>query len=531
MVKIDKKFTFFIALWVIFYFLVFGFLLKNSFGYLDPDLGWHLKVGEAISLTGVLPHINLYNYSFTGRWVDHEWLANLISFEIYNHAGYLALSAFFAAIITGSLILLNFFIRKFFVKTPDGLLLFFQLFGLLACSPSFGVRMQEFSFLFLLLEFWIIKEFNDKGSSRILLWLLPLFYLWSNMHGSFLFGLGILLFWLVAKLIERWLLSSPWRDYFSDKNKVKLSALKFFAFFSGLALLITLATPYGPELYSFLGSYANTFYLSAIQEWLSQFTPPFLYWQLAYLILLLLILGPYLYNVFYKKGVKIEVWQLGLVVLFLFLAFRSRRNFPLMFLATFPFLLENMHVLFTVNKEKTFFLRKELKYFLLVCLSLTAIGQFFSIRPVVDPFSSYCSKYPCSAVKFLKAESQYKDLRIFNDYNWGGYLIWAYPEKKLFIDGRLPQTAFAGHTLLEEYYEFFKQGTDYESKFAQYNIRLVLIKTKDDKINLQNWEKFIWQLSDKDVTFTNYLRLYLESSDKWQKIYSDPLASVYLKIK
>ena len=530
MVKLVKKVNFITVLWILFYFLVFGFLLKNSFSYLDPDLGWHLKVGEAIAQTGMVPHLNIYNYTFTGRWVDHEWLINLASFEIYSKLGYEALNIIFALVILVSLILLNLFVRKTFPKTPIGILMFLQIFGLIASAPSFGIRMQEFGFLFLLLELWIIKNFNDKKSWRSLIWLLPLFYLWSNIHGSFLFGLGILLFWLVIKLVERGLLTTQFKEYFSNREAVRKSELKVFSIFSLGSVALTFLTPYGLELYSFLNGYANTFYLKSIQEWLSQFTPPFLYWQLAYLILFVVVMAPYFYNVFYKKVESINLWQLGLAVLFLILAFKSRRNFPLMFLATLPFIIKNIYNFLGIDAGTKFKIRKELKYFLLICLSLAAIGQYISLRPISNPFSSYCTKFPCQATEFLKTETKYKDLTLFNDYNWGGYLIWVYPEKKIFIDGRLPQVAYGGHTFLEEYYEFFKPNADYESKLAQYNIKLVLTKTNDDKIQLKNWEKFIFQFKDSDLVFPNRLRNYLDTANNWQKIYSDSLATIYLKI-
>jgi hypothetical protein len=118
MLKLGKKIRFITIFWIFFYFLVFGIILKNSFSYLDPDLGWHLKVGEEIASTGKIPHLNNYNYTFTGKWVDHEWLINLISFKIFNEFGYIALSIFFALIIIISLIALNLFVRKYFKKTP-----------------------------------------------------------------------------------------------------------------------------------------------------------------------------------------------------------------------------------------------------------------------------------------------------------------------------------------------------------------------------------------------------------------------------
>jgi len=531
MVILGKKLNFLVIFWFLFYFLVFGLLLRNSFGYLDPDLGWHLKVGENIIQTGALPQANIYNYTFNGNWVDHEWLINLISFEIYNKLGYFSLNIFFALVIILSLLLFNIYIRKFFPQVPDWLLAFLQLFGLIACLPHFGVRMQEFGFLFLLLELWIITEFNYKRKWSRLLWLWPLFYLWSNIHGSFLLGLSLLFIWPLVKLIERYLIPNKWRKYFSEKKVIAVKEAKiFFLFFLG-SFFVTLFTPYGRELYAFLGGYSNTFYLGAIQEWTPQFRFPFNYWQLLYLSLLTLSLVLYFYNLVYKKIAKINLWQLSLVFLFLFLSFKSRRHFPLMFIATFPFLIRTIYDLLDLEKIKYFLIRKELKYVFLVCLGLVGIYQYISFPIMADPFRYFCSKYPCRATEFLQKETQYKNLNIFNEYNWGGYLIWVYPEKKLFIDGRIPQAEYAGQTFLEEYLDFLRPQANYGAKLSQYNIKLVLIKTKDEKIKAHNLEKFIFWLRDSDLSSPNYLRRYLEGSSDWQKIYSDSLASVYLKIK
>jgi len=531
MLILGKKLNFLVIFWFLFYFLIFGLLLRNSLSYLDPDLGWHLKVGEGIMQTGALPQANIYNYTFNGNWVDHEWLINLISFEIYNKLGYFSLNIFFTLVIILSLLLLNTYVRKFFPLVPDWLLAFLQLFGLIACLPHFGVRMQEFGFLFLLLELWIITDFNYKRKWPQLIWLWPLFYLWSNIHGSFLLGLGLLFIWPLIKLAERYLASSKWRQYFSGEKIIATKEVKnFFIFFLG-SLFVTMLTPYGRELYAFLGGYKNTFYLGAIQEWVPQFRFPFNYWQLSYLSLLSLSLALYTYNLVRKKITKIDLWQLCLVFLFLFLSFKSRRHFPLLFIATFLFLIQTIYYLLDLEKIKYFLIRKELKYLFLICLGLAGIYQYVSFSIIANPFNSFCFKYPCQATEFLQKEAQYKNLNIFNEYNWGGYLIWTYPEKKLFIDGRIPQAEYAGQTFLEEYLDFLRPQANYAAKLDQYNIKLVLIKTKDDRVKASSLEKFIFWLRDSELNFPNYLGRYLDSSPDWQKIYSDPLASIYLKIK
>ena len=96
--------------WGFFYLAIFSYILFNSFNYLDPDLGWHLRVGENILTEKAVPGPDYYNYTLEGQnWIDHEWLSDLITFLIYNNFGYIILSLFFALIFFSTLIILHAF--------------------------------------------------------------------------------------------------------------------------------------------------------------------------------------------------------------------------------------------------------------------------------------------------------------------------------------------------------------------------------------------------------------------------------------
>jgi len=134
-----------------FYFLIFVTLLYNSFSYLDPDFGWHMKTGELIVTTHAVPDLNLNDYTLSGtHWVDHEWLANIFIYLIYHNFGYIVLSVFFALIILVALIIQLQFTRKYFLPNNRGLILVLalQLAGLYASLPHMGIRIQEISVLF-----------------------------------------------------------------------------------------------------------------------------------------------------------------------------------------------------------------------------------------------------------------------------------------------------------------------------------------------------------------------------------------------
>ena len=528
MLKIIKKVSFVKIFWVLFYLLLFSLLLKGGFSYLDPDLGWHLKVGEEISLTQQVPNQNLYNYTYTGNWVDHEWLSDFLVYKTYTTVGYKALVTIFAFIILLVLIGLNLYIKKKFKgKTSFFIVATLELLGILAALPHFGVRMQEVALLFLLAILVLIEVYNKKEDWRYLLILPPLFYLWANLHASFLIGLAILFSWLVVKIIERIISKKEKCLLLINEDKV-ISRFGYwiFLFFSFLSFLVTLITPYGLGLYEFLISYKNKAYLSLIQEWLPQYSYPFYYKQVIYLALGTIVIIFILYFA-YRHKKKIDIWPVFLTSVFIIFSFKSRRHFPLFFVASLPLMAEFYSDFFLDLKKVAYI--TWLKGVTLLCLLLVMVVQALNIIPNHDPFNSYCLKYPCGAKDFLQENRQYLGGNIFNYYGWGGYFIWTIPEKKLFIDGRLPQIELASKSFIEEYRSFFLKNENQAEKLDQYDISLIIIPAIDKEIKPKKWEALFFNLKEKDLASINYLRKYVEESVEWQLVYNDNVAHVYNK--
>jgi len=516
--------------WVFFYIFLTLLALKGSFSYLDPDFGWHLQVGQEIALSQQVPSDNHFNYTFQGNWVDHEWLSNWLIYQVYSAQGYLALSLIFALLIIITLVVLNWFTRERIKK--KGLLAYitiFQLLGLIAALGSTGIRIQEIAWLFLLVVFITLYYFNKGRNWKSLLVLPPLFYLWANLHASFLIGLFVLFFWLGLKILEKILAWWPgearlsWID-FSGLLKKK----EFFVFsgFAGLSVIATLLTPYRLGLYDFLQGYGRTFYLSYIQEWLPQGNFPFNYRQLLYLALVVVALLIYVYFVKRRQYWKLNLVDFCIVLLFLILSFSSRRHFPLLFISSFVFLIEVYSTVLPLSIGPLKPPYRWLAIFVFLCLGLSSLVTAWQIKFVQEPFSSFCGQYPCGAVDFLKQNPEYEDAKIFNSYNWGGFLIRVYPERKLFIDGRLPQVAYSGQTLLEEYVDFYRPDIG-AGKIRQYDIRLILIEAQDRPLRARPWERFLFRISDEELKTRNYLREYLASSTDWQVVFQDGVSMIY----
>lgn len=526
--------------WSLFYLLTFSFLLFNSFNYLDPDLGWHLRVGEDILASGSAPRADLYNFTLEGRtWVDHEWLFDAALYWIYDRLGYLALNIFFALIIVATMILMNVFVHRALpaiapaVKT--GLIAFFQIFGLLAMAPHLGIRMQEISLLYLVILLAALHRYGRTGNPRILAVLPPLFCLWANTHGSFLIGLFLVFLTAGIKAAEN-ILARRGRFGFFDFGHVlgggRVAVLAAAGAASSAAALIN---PYGLRLYGFLGDYADTFYMTRIAEWLPAWYLPLEYKQLVYLALFsaaVILWAVFAVTSRGRDGEKIDPWRFCLGLLFLALAFKSKRHFPLFFVISFPVLIEFFGRGAGSPPSFARFLKNNvlIRLFVLAAMILAIAGLALKTNFTGDPFASprLCARFPCEATEWLKNRPEYHDLKIFNTYGWGGYLLWQWPEKKIFIDGRLPQLPFAGHTMLEEYFEFFEEGKT-RVKLGQYDIGLVII-AKESKTE-RNWfeKRFLSAKNYAAEEKEDFLRGYLDGAGNWKLVYTDNASDVYAK--
>ena len=539
--KSDKNIK---LIWLLFYIFVFYFFLRNSFNYLDPDFGWHLKVGQEILNSKKVPTIEHFDYTLAGKnWVDHEWLTNAIVYFIYNYANYITLSIVFALLVVIALLLINLYIKKYSAGINDGFLLLLAMIpletlGSLAISPHTGIRMQELGLLFLTLLLVIIKAFEKNKNWKGLIWLVPLLYAWSCLHGSFLIGFFILGLHLAIKLAESFISRFSWSSFLDFSNLMAKKDLLILSGFSAISFIATLLTPYGLNLYLFLLDYTNNFYAKHIAEWLSAFTYPFQYYQLLYLAITSSILLIYFLDYHYakKRGLnfltRLDLWSFFSFIFFLFLAIKSKRHFPLFFIISLPTLAQIIIPGLKQIKLKisltSWFAKAYLVITFLLLIALLLLTTNFTNAPFYN--TKFCQYYPCAALKFLKDKPDYQQLTIFNSYNWGGYLIWAWPKKQLFIDGRLPQYPLKDHTFLEEYYEFFaKEKT--AKKLDEYNIQLVLLRI-DQPTKVKRWEKILFGVNEEKINAgLNSLKNYFDESAEWQTIYQDDIARVYIRNK
>ena len=368
------------------------------------------------------------------------------------------------------------------------------------------------------------------------------------MHAGFLIGLFVIFLWICFKFLS---ILIQEKDYlFKDcdkiadkvqkpevysivllknlKNNLEFQKLIIFSIFAFLSFLATLITPYGLELYSFLSGYSNTYYLTHISEWLPFYYSPILYWQLLYSAFVVLAIG-LMFK--YKKISDIQKWYIFLSIIFFFLAFKSRRHFPLFFIVSFPLLIQFFYKFFKLPPKVGQYITSSLiiKFYIVLCFLLLIVYQIVTINPVRDPFVKFEKGYPIKAIEFIKNHPEYLNKRTLSKYRWGGYLTWVLPENKLFIDGRLPQYEFGGHTMLQEYYEFYQEGQA-RRKLNEHKIELVLISSQIKQSEPDWFEKHFLNVFQNDIEKPKYyLKDYLDNSGAWEMVYEDEISVIYIK--
>src|SRR5687767_2906165 len=181
-----------------FFIMVFALAVRQS-AYIDPDLWWHLQAGQDIVQSQSIPKVDIYSFTKAGsEWVAHEWLSEVIMYAIYQMSGWGGLLFIFSALITITLYLTY--------RRSEGkpyVAAFAILLAAASSSPLFGIRPQMITLLLVAIFIELLNRYADDGRSRRLWWIVPMMFLWVNLHGGYVVGLGLIGLYLISLILDR----------------------------------------------------------------------------------------------------------------------------------------------------------------------------------------------------------------------------------------------------------------------------------------------------------------------------------------
>jgi hypothetical protein len=419
----------------------------------DPDLWWHLKTGQLILQQEKVPHTDPFSYTSAGQpWIAHEWLADLVLYELHNMTGWAGLIVLFAALLCIAFYLLC--LRCGASAYVAGVA---TLCAAFATRPTWGVRPQVLSFL--LTSLWLLILERSERNPKLLWWTLPLTLLWVNLHAGFAAGIALVALFLAGEWIEHKAGEPP------NTPRLRLLALIFV-----LDLLIVPINPNGIKLFWYpIQTLHSAAMQTSIAEWASPNFHRAEYWPFLLILLCL-------FAMFSWSRTVIRSRDLLLLVVTLFAGLRSIRLIPLFVLIAVPLISRQISAWIRprpASRSRHTHLTLSTRAMLnsALVLGMATFAVVHTVQVISHQASTDARLFPEHAVAFL--QSHPPEGPIFNHYDWGGYLIWKlYPSVRVFIDGRAD---VYGESFLHQFTETYQFKDDWRRNLQRWNIQTVLI--------------------------------------------------------
>ncbi len=419
----------------------------------DPDVWWHLRAGQHIWENAAIPRTDPFSFTSQGHpWVAHEWLAELVYYLLYRAGNFYGLVIGNTVLLGGIFLLLFKLIR---LRTAQPLLSAVLTMITAALSPVFWVYRPHLPGYLCLLGFLYLLELYKAGHRKGLWLLPPIMIFWVNIHGSYIIGLILIGLYLLAGLVKKGgdtVRPEPWSPQQLRELLVCLA----------VTLLAVLLNPNTYKIFFYpFATVRSPSIVNRINEWASpDFHEPFL------LVILCLILAG-LALVAGSEG-RHRVSDLLLVGCFTGLAFFAVRNIALYLLVCVPvFGLYLARVVKPGPEDRQ-------HYALNRAMAAAVVVAALVLWPSPNILSAHQDKsvFPAGAVKYL-TDHEIKG-NIFNDYNWGGYLLWyRFPQNRVFVDGR---TDLYADRVYPDYLKIMNLAPGALELLDSYNPDLLLIK-------------------------------------------------------
>ena len=449
------------------------------------DFWFHIKYGEYILQTHSLPFKDMFSHTAYGApAIPYEWLFQVTSYLIYKAFGNPGIQALVAfLVLTYSLLFRQILLEIFQISLVPRIFLVGLSFVL---GYDFWVeRPQSVAYvLFMATLYIVLKRVFTNEKSRLLWLCVPIFFIWTNLHASFVLGLYLFFSFAAVSFLKK-----------------DLKTAKDLAIFGVINTIITLLPPLSIKTYQLLYLFfeKREFIMLVISEWVPLYKLGLRFY--IYLTIMTLAGASLIYSFRKKDSINNLLLFLPFIPLSLFVITGVRQtqfSMPAILLCLLPAI-----KLIKLPENKLF-------------VNFSAVTMLFAITVFSylyqKEISSVLRLYPNQATSFIKTNLKGN---MFNEYHIGGYLMYKLgPETKTFIDGRtdmfLPQ-------VLPEYDKLINNNfTDEEFQgyfnflVQKYNISWAILTT-------ERW------------TSIRRLARLLQSDPSWSIVFFDDKVDIYVR--
>ncbi len=447
----------------------------------DSDTGWHIRTGEWILRNGRVPAVDIFSFTRPGSpWFAWEWLSDVVMAAVHHVAGLrgIVLLSLVLLALTSTCIYRN-------AVAESG----HRLAAIVLTSLAMGAstihwlaRPHLVTPLFAAVFLGTLIRVESTRKTHLLLVLAPLTILWVNLHGGFFVGIVLLITYALGSVAE---------DLIQQDGVRVLTLAKKYALTAAACLAASLINPYGYRLHIHVAQYLGTsFYAQRISEFQSA---DFHSFSAAYFeTLLALACAAAFWHL--ASG---RLTQVMLLLSWMHLALFSVRNIPIFAAVAAPGIasalhewLEYAHSCSSPNWLRRFSSSvselesglqliashsKRDRLHCIPCLAVLTLGVFLAypgrlkaLHAEFDP-----NRFPVMAISAVSQQAAPESIRLYADWQWGGYLIYRlWPSLKVFDDGR---TDFYGPAFVQNGLDVWDAKSNWSTILAQYDVNATLL--------------------------------------------------------
>ncbi|MEK6544861.1 MAG: hypothetical protein AABZ44_10545 [Elusimicrobiota bacterium] len=444
----------------------------------NPDLFWHLtSAREAQALGQLLLSEEIFSFTRKGAyWVNYEWLFQTIVLKVFDWGDFRALVYLQGFLLAGALILLDRYVFVTILRGRSG------IWGMLArvanvalagifLSARGSLQPELFSFIFLIL-FFFLRDSWSRRPRALDVWhivlTLALFGSWANIHGGFVFAIGLTGLEIIALGIER---SRAPDQAFMRRARIAV-ALCFMAFIG------TLANPYGIGLYRVILAHAKdaSIISGVIEEWKpSQLYDPgtWIFWGVFILTLALLVYQA-------RRNRRLNVFDILVVTAFGMFASGHVRNVGLFGVVCLPVFWRHLMSPLGSDFKKVVVILTIAGLLVasgyLGVLAATSGGRIYHMKGIPKDYVAG-GNFPAFALNFIEREPRLLKLKALVDWGWAGFAEWRLYRKglRVYFDGR-----YLFHDLLHELQHAAAEPKEWGRIVKASGVEMLLIHYTDE---------------------------------------------------
>ena len=486
-------------------FFAMALLPRATWPLIDPDVWWHIRAGETILDTGAVPRVDEWSLTAPGApWTSQDWLSNVLLALGYRLGPWgmtlLSLASALLAVLAFAVLWWAVDARRPQIGWLARVVWFSA--ALLLAGPVLGVRVQVVDLTLGAVVLLLLWRFMADGRRR---WpaLLPVVaVVWVNLHAGFpilfLFAGAVLL----GEAADRALGRRP--DGEAPLSKQALTWLGAMLFASAAALVLN---PNGIAIFSYP---LDTVGMTALADFVGEWQPARLDSLFGWLLLGFGVLGvvPTLLLWRRRRLRSADVLLLVGVTLMSVLAVRfllitGPIGAAVIAVNLAPAISDSpagrrfgptLERLARPRTGAAGMLNVALAALLLVGGAALAVAR----AAPTSQADEIAREFPVEAVEWMQAHDP--GARVFNRYEWGGYLGLRRPQEPIFIDGRAD---VYGDGVIREYVSVIGVEGDPQAVLDRYGIDHVLYPPAT---GLADW---------------------LDASDRWERAYEDAVAVLW----